>query len=126
MSATEFLERLSSRGIVLRVLDGRIQAMPISEIGADDREQVCRFKSELMALLTRIDDGRAGMESKLTPAIELYEERAGIRQFDAKLSRKDAEILAQHDINENDRRQENGLQHRSLVRSIGSFHNDGS
>ena len=29
---------------------------------------------------------------------ELFEERVAIRQFDAKLSREDAEILARHDL----------------------------
>ena len=33
-----------------------------------------------------------------TTADELFDERAAVRQFDAKLSREDAEILARHDL----------------------------
>ncbi len=84
MSATELLDRLTSRGITLRVVDDRIQAKPMLALLPDDREQLHQFKVELLMLLRGSAD-------------EFYDERAAIREFDGKLSRIDAELLAAHD-----------------------------
>ena len=84
MSATELLDRLTARGIALRVVDDRLQAKPKSVIGPDDREQLHLHKAELLALLRGSAD-------------EFFDERAAIRKFDGKLSRADAEILAARD-----------------------------
>ena len=84
MSATELLDRLTSRGITFRVVDDRIQAKPMSALLPDEREQLHQFKSELLTLLRGSDD-------------EFLEERAAIREFDGQLSRIDAERLAAHD-----------------------------
>ena len=84
MSATELLDRLTSRGITLRAVDDRIQAKPMADIDPDEREQLHQLKAELLALLRGSADG-------------LFEERAAIREFDGKLSRIDAELLAAHD-----------------------------
>ena len=84
MSATELFDRLTSRGITLRAVDDRIPAKPMADIDHDEREQLHQFKAELLALLRGSAD-------------ELFEERAAIRQFDGKLSRIDAELLAAHD-----------------------------
>ena len=84
MSATELLDRLTSCGITLRVVDDRIQAKPMSAMLPDDREQLHQFKAELLMLLRGSADG-------------LFEERAAIREFDGKLSRIDAELLAARD-----------------------------
>ena len=84
MTPTELLDRLTARGITLRAVNDRIQAKPMAEIGPDEREQLHQFKAELLALLRGSAD-------------ELFDERAAIRQFDGKLSRIDAELLAAHD-----------------------------
>ena len=84
MSATELLDRLTSRGITLRAVDDRIQAKPMSALLPDDREQLHQFKAELLTLLCGSAD-------------ELFEERAAIREFDGKPNRIDAERLAVHD-----------------------------
>ncbi len=84
MSATELLDRLTARGIALRVVDDRIQAKPLSAMAVTDREQLRQFKAELLMLLRGTAD-------------EFFGERAAIRQFDGKLSRIDAELLAAHD-----------------------------
>ena len=84
MNATELLDRLTARGIALRVVDDRIQAKPMSALLPDDREQLHQFKAELLTLLRGSAD-------------EFFEERAAIREFDGKLSRIDAELLAAHD-----------------------------
>ncbi len=84
MSATELLDRLTARGITFRVVDDRIQAKPLSAMAVTDREQLHQFKAELLTLLCGSAD-------------ELFEERAAIREFDGKLSRLDAELLAARD-----------------------------
>lgn len=84
MNATELLDRLTARGITLRAVDDRIQAKPMLAVAPDEREQLDQFKAELLTLLRGTAD-------------EFYDERAAIRQFDGKLSRLDAELLAAHD-----------------------------
>ena len=84
MNATELLDRLTARGITLRAVDDRIQAKPMLAVAPDEREQLHQFKAELLTLLRGSAD-------------EFYEERAAIREFDGKLSRIDAELLAAHD-----------------------------
>jgi len=84
MSATELLDRLKTRGITFRAVDDRIQAKPMADIDPDEREQLHQFKAELLMLLRGTAD-------------EFFDERAAIRQFDGKLSRIDAELLAAHD-----------------------------
>ena len=84
MNATELLSRLTARGITLRAVDDRIQAKPMADIGPDEREQLRQFKAELLTLLRGSAD-------------EFFDERAAIREFDGKLSRIDAELLAAHD-----------------------------
>lgn len=85
MTPTELLDRLKARGITLRATDGRIQANRPNDILADERELVRQHKAELLALL------QAGDER------EFFEERAAIREFDGKLDRADAELLAARD-----------------------------
>ena len=84
MSATELLDRLTSRGITFRVVDDRIQAKPMSALLPDDHEQLHQFKADLLTLLRGSAD-------------ELFDERAAIREFDGKLNRIDAELLAARD-----------------------------
>ena len=84
MSATELLDRLTSRGITFRVVDDRIQAKPMSALLPDEREQLHQFKAELLSLLRGSAD-------------ELFDERAAVREFDGGLSRADAELLAARD-----------------------------
>lgn len=84
MSATELLDRLTARGIMLRVVDDRIQAKPLSAIGPDERAELHQLKTELLSLLRSSAD-------------EFLEERAAIREYDGKLCRADAEYLAARD-----------------------------
>ena len=84
MSATELLSRLTSCGITLRAVDDRIQAKPMAAMAVTDREQLHQFKAELLTLLRGSAD-------------KFFDERAAIRQFDGKLSRIDAELLAARD-----------------------------
>ena len=84
MTPTDLLDRLTARGITLRAVDDRIQAKPMSSIGPDEREQLQQFKAELLTLLRGL-------------ANEVFDERAAIREFDGKLSRIDAELLAARD-----------------------------
>ena len=84
MNAIELLDGLTARGITFRVVDDRIQAKPMSALLPDDREQLHQFQAELLTLLHESAD-------------EFFDERAAVREFDAKLDRADAELLAARD-----------------------------
>lgn len=51
MNATGLLSRLTVRGIMLRAVDDRIQAKPISALLPEEQEQLQRYKAELLTLL---------------------------------------------------------------------------
>ena len=93
MTSTNLLARLTARGIMLRAVDDRIQAKPMSSLLPDEREQLQQFKAELLTLL-RVDGPATQQPDQLD---EFLEERAGIREFDGGLSRADAEYLAARD-----------------------------
>ena len=75
MTSTDLLDRLTTRGIKLRAVDDRIQAKPMSLLLPQEREQLQKFKAELLTLLQNSVD-------------EFFAERAAIREFDAKLSER--------------------------------------
>lgn len=62
MTASELLANLAARGIALRIVDGRIQAKPVSAVLPADREQLRCLKSELLALI----QGAACIDDVLT------------------------------------------------------------
>ena len=84
MNAIELLDRLAVDGIKLRAVGEQIQARPKSAIGPDDLEKLRLLKAELLTLLHE-------------SAVEFFEERAAVREFDAKFDRADAELLAARD-----------------------------
>lgn len=51
MNATDLLDRLTARGILLRAVDDRIQAKPMSLLLPDERGQLQQLKAELVILL---------------------------------------------------------------------------
>lgn len=51
VNATELFSRLTARGIRLRTVAGEIQVNRLCDIHADEREQLRRHKTELLALL---------------------------------------------------------------------------
>ena len=57
MNVADLLSQLTARGITLRAVDDRIQAKPLSAVLPDEREQLQRFKVEMLTLL-RNDEQR--------------------------------------------------------------------
>lgn len=96
MTPTDLLDRLTARGIMLRSIDDRIQAKPMSLLLPDEREQLIQFKAEVLTLL-RGDEPATQQPEHPEQLDEFLEERAGIREFDGGLSRADAEYLAARD-----------------------------
>lgn len=76
MSAAEIVADLARRGIRLEADGERLRYFPRSALTPDLLDRLKAHKAELLA------------------AIERFEERAAIREFDAGLSRHDAERLA--------------------------------
>ena len=96
MTSTDLLDRLTARGIMLRAVDDRIQAKPMSLLLPDEREQLIQFKAELLTLL-RGDEPATQQPDHPKQLDEFLEERAAIRVLDGGLSRADAEYRAARD-----------------------------
>ena len=86
MGAPDLLRHLRGAGFTLAVAEGGgIRIAPISKLSDDHRQAIRVHKAELLALLSgEVDDAEH----------EAFEERAAVIQFDAGLSRADAETEA--------------------------------
>lgn len=102
MNATELLIELETQGVIVTACDGRIRLdAPRGILTPDVRERIRAWKSEIMdALLQPWARRLSAMLSPMGDADarqmfrDLFEERAGIFEYEGGLSRDEAERLA--------------------------------
>ena len=98
----DILGELDRRGVALRVVGDRIRYRPVDAVPPDLRERMTAHKAELLRAL-RDADGTVPTAT-ITPDDlpgpwrERYEERAAIMEYDANMTRADAEAFALADI----------------------------
>lgn len=88
MNASQLLEELTSAGIEIAAMNGKLRYSPKDSVTPDLRAELVSNKYELMETLRR-----AYAES-VKAAREQFEKRAAIIEFDAKFNRQEAERLA--------------------------------
>lgn len=88
-SARVFLDTWEAQGVAFQVSVGLVRWKPKAALPEEAVAQLQAHKSELLVLLA---------ERQRQAAIDLYEERAAIAEFDGGLSREEAEALAREEV----------------------------
>lgn len=70
LSATELLNRLRSRGVTLRINGSKLRASPRSLLTDDDRATIRERKSELLEVITVLNDAPGSLPDWLYEAID--------------------------------------------------------
>ena len=86
MNARELLHELENFGITVMAQGGRLLVHPASRLNERHRQALHQAKAEVLRCLAPCGDSRY---------LEIYEERAGIMEFDSGMCRAEAETAAQ-------------------------------
>lgn len=88
MDPENLLSNLRARGMTVAADGNRLLVSPRDQLTNMDRQLICQHKSELLSLLA------APLPPSPDEWRDLFEERAGIMEFDGNLPRARAETLA--------------------------------